>query len=269
MILITLIICIGLQWYFNIGGKDHGHTLMDSYISKLEGWLGQSSIMKGYLGLVVIILPLLLVLALVLYLIGHISLLEFVTHIAIVFYCLQATNYRTVLADFFEAIEDNDEKEAIKHGQDFIDDRSKTDLKAVTEAVDTKILTQSAYYFFSVVFWYLLLGVVGAALYYIVAQVCDSSNRAEGKTVKNILDWVPARFLGLSFSLVGHFIKAFQTLWQQVMVGLDFSDDLVYEVAMSAVDQDKDTKRLIGLVESAAVVWIVAIALFTLGALIS
>lgn len=95
---------------------------------------------------------------------------------------------------------------------------------------------------FAVLFWYLVLGPVGALFYHLGflyrSRVSPHSVAAASELVLRLvylLEWVPARLLGLTFSLAGDFVAAFARL-RAVLFDLDRSAvSVVYACALAAL----------------------------------
>lgn len=95
---------------------------------------------------------------------------------------------------------------------------------------------------FAVLFWYLLLGPVGALFYHLGflyrSRVSPHSVAAASELVLRLvylLEWVPARLLGLTFSLAGDFVAGFARL-RAVLFDLDRSAvSVVYACALAAL----------------------------------
>ena len=92
------------------------------------------------------------------------------------------------------------------------------------EAVHTQcsrfLLITSFERLFAVVFWYLVLGPAGALAYFVLLQMrrehdIDASQDFEQPWLTRlefVLEWVPARLLGLTFALAGEFEATFNCL---------------------------------------------------------
>lgn len=95
---------------------------------------------------------------------------------------------------------------------------------------------------FAVVFWYLLLGPAGALFYHLATlcrdkkwQLTDSGEDQWILRLVYVMEWVPARLLGLTFSLAGDFVAAFSRL-SEVLMEMDRSAlNLVQTCALAAV----------------------------------
>lgn len=69
--------------------------------------------------------------------------------------------------------------------------------------------------YFVPAFWYLLLGPLGAVAYRLLDLARAGREAAAAPLVSTLVhafEWIPARLLGMSFALVGHFESTLQTL---------------------------------------------------------
>jgi AmpE protein len=138
---------------------------------------------------------------------------------------------------------------------------------------------------FGIIFWFILLGPVGAVLYRcverlsVVAADKQSDNREmaeQATTLLEILDWIPVRLTTLIFSLVGDFNASFSLWWQKARTGLGTTDDVIYETSIAALSKPvkasadfQQSKAALNLVERGLIVGLVILTIFTLGAVIS
>lgn len=138
---------------------------------------------------------------------------------------------------------------------------------------------------FAMIFWYALIGPWGVGLYYVLIQLRTTlaKNELEYKDLlpllvraQGIMDWVPVRLLGISFALVGHFSVLFP-LWLKELPGkIDDSQDYVVDWGTKSLELSKpndqeqtQTAAALALVERSVIVWLVALALISVGSWIS
>lgn len=125
---------------------------------------------------------------------------------------------------------------------------------------------------FSMLFWFAVFGPVGLAFYYLVSHFNDyfkthqSSESRElllhSQKVLAVLDWVPVRLFTFCFALVGHFSVVFKVWMKSALAGLDPDLSLIPHCGQPVV---KTTDDAIQLLNRVLIVWLVAIALVTIG----
>ncbi len=92
---------------------------------------------------------------------------------------------------------------------------------------------------FSVVFWFILLGPVGAVLYRSIALMAAGSPLGltqMARTVQQWLDWLPVRLLTFIFALGGHFVRVFACWKRMVLTGPEMNDVLLTDCGLAALD---------------------------------
>jgi len=125
---------------------------------------------------------------------------------------------------------------------------------------------------FGMLFWFVIFGPVGLALYYLVNHFCEYFQANPGSESKNllnysqkvlaVLDWVPVRLFTFCFALVGHFGAVFKIWMKSIFAGLDSELSLIPHCGQAVV---KTTEDAVNLLNRVLVVWLVVIALVTIG----
>jgi len=91
---------------------------------------------------------------------------------------------------------------------------------------------------FSVLFWFVLLGPVGAVLYRVIESVSTQTMTAAklAQQMKEVLDWLPVRVETFLFALGGHFTAVFACWKRGVFKGLSSNDQFLSECGIAALD---------------------------------
>ena len=133
---------------------------------------------------------------------------------------------------------------------------------------------------FAVVFWFALLGPLGALLYRLLALVCEDDNNSDALRLTAaralwLMEWPAVRVLGLSFALSGNFVSCFHN-WRKQVLGYDRSTAEVLEDCIHgalSVDAnevtcaditEKELEALLPLLSRTMVLWLCVLAVFTL-----
>jgi membrane protein required for beta-lactamase induction len=137
---------------------------------------------------------------------------------------------------------------------------------------------------FAIVFWFLILGPIGALVYRLISWFHDNAlhgetlydNQAEDLAkVHKYAAWIPARLVGLSYTLVGNFMGSFDT-WLKLAPNPALAQEVVVEcgdasLGISATPANTSTKAenesTLKLIQRALLVWVLIIAVATLGQL--
>lgn len=153
------------------------------------------------------------------------------------------------------------------------------------EAIIETILIQAHERVLGIVFWFLLLGPMGALLYRLSRELDAGLQQEDGELAQAasrlhyILGWVPARLCAFSYALAGSFTDA-MTRWREE--ALRWNDEnrgvlvasgcgaLRYRAgeevsdAADAAVETENVRESLSLVRRAAVVWLAVLALATL-----
>lgn len=125
---------------------------------------------------------------------------------------------------------------------------------------------------YGMIFWFTLFGPVGLVLYYVTKSLnsyFQQHLRSEAKElgfyaqrVLAVLDWIPVRLFTLSFALVGHFASVFKLWMKSLLGGFDVEMSLITQCGQAVVNTAEDA---IALLNRVLIVWLVVIALVTIG----
>ncbi|MBD1587913.1 regulatory signaling modulator protein AmpE [Pseudomonas typographi] len=139
------------------------------------------------------------------------------------------------------------------------------------------LLWQALGSFFSVVFWYSLLGPVAALAYRLLALVAEHAEqpglRERAGQLLHALGWLPARLLAGSFALVGNFMAVTRYLLHELLHWPLSAAALVGRAGQLAADLEPlqtSTEAVAGLdalwalLQRAAVLWYAVLAVATL-----
>ncbi len=97
---------------------------------------------------------------------------------------------------------------------------------------------------FAVVFWFFVLGPVGAVLYRLVSISASSSLKEaavpdmtkDARKVEAVMDWVPVRCLTFMFALGGNFANVFVAWKRNVGAGLSSNQSMLMDCGLAALN---------------------------------
>ncbi|CAN7496756.1 hypothetical protein LJR143_003243 [Pseudoxanthomonas sp. LjRoot143] len=161
---------------------------------------------------------------------------------------------------------------------------------ALVEAVFTHALRR----WFGVLFWFLLLGPVGAILYRLVAHSASATdlperNRAGACALRTALEWPVAQLMTLAMALVGNFDTVFSTwrnaggarfqldtgfLAQAARASVRFelaeeAEEYAEEGMVQAMRELPELRDAMSLVWRILLLWLAVLALFVIGGWVS
>ncbi len=252
------------------------------YVDWLRARLG-GPLWDGTLGLLVVLLPPLAVVALLQgwtddLLFGLVGLLY---NVAVFVYCLGPRDLAADVETYCEVGDSSDEDLRRRAAARLLDgDTPPDDPQATTTLVTRGVLTGANDRLFAVLFWFIVLGPVGAALYR-ATSVLYRERGGEGEfgdsvaLLLAILAWIPARLTALGYALSGHFdaaMEGWRTAHQTHPQGVEGSERVLAETGLGALDvsvaEDDEAlappRAAMRLVWRTLVVWLVGLSLMTL-----
>lgn len=243
MAFLIIIIGLGVQWYLSLYSRPYQYDWFGPYFSWMQEKLPIITTGHGLAGLLLLVLPLVLGVSIIFSLVYHLlgTFGYFVLSAALFWYCLDVGDLRN------RAVVLTDEQ-----------------------------LVYVYRWLFGVLFWFFVFGPVGLTLYVTVSSFKNKLTNSDelGKDVlrycvlaEGVLDWIPVRLLGFSFALVGHFSTVFKS-WSHYLLSPVQSETAVLSTWMTeALEGAVDSTNTIVLQRS-LLVWLVVMALFSLGGVI-
>ena len=289
MKLIIVLIALGVE--LRLGNFDRYRDLawFERYTAWLEARLQGHGSWNGAGGvLVTLSVPLALLGALV-YLVGEAHfILGFLLSLLVLVYSFGPA-LNALVNRYAEALGGDDEGACREILRQLLDD----DAAAATPDHDRvlgSIMLRAHEYLFAVVFWFLLLGAVGALLYCLALNLARRYEKVDGgyagaaRDLHNILMWPSARLLALGFALGGSLVSALEG-WRSVSGStLDISREVIavsgfgalhYDPA-GAEDAEPDKEVFIArlretqaLINRTLIVWLIVLGLMTIAGWIS
>ena len=143
------------------------------------------------------------------------------------------------------------------------------------ESEIVNILFQAHYNVFSVLFWFAILGPIGAILYRLTLLLISTADNDDLKLaaekVQQVLEWLPVRIETLAYALISHFVVVVACWVKHIFTGLDNNKKLLASCGFAALQNHKNEQQRIkiadirsetlALVDRALIVWLVIIAL--------
>jgi AmpE protein len=143
------------------------------------------------------------------------------------------------------------------------------------QAIQRRLLYLGYQRWFAVLFFFVLLGPIGALLYRLLQLSRTSPERAQALRILYYADWIPSRLLAAAFSLTGDFLASRDQLLAILTDTNKGSEEILLSVGRAAirVKDDSDTDEpvmerlaqeiaeLRGILSRSAVAWLAAYSL--------
>lgn len=215
MILIAILISLGIDKAFATWQGVRRFEWFLEFANSIRFQL--KAIANGSLGvLLTVALPVFLI-ALVDYLLGRVHpVLAFPFGVAVLWYCLGPKNLDDQVQAYIDAREAGDIEAAQRSAADILHQQIPSQNFQLSQAVTESILIQGNERVMAVLFWFGVLGPLGAALYRLSATLKNFTGKEHpasefaqaAQRLHAILDWVPARLVAVGYAVSGSFVDA-------------------------------------------------------------
>lgn len=274
MTLITILLCLALQRFANLG-RWFQPSWFSFYLKSLNPWLAKCN---AWLALLLIMAPILILLALLhVILAGKVfGLLDLLLATLVLFFCIDARDYNNQLTGYFTHLKKGDTQAAANAMTAFIDTTAVSSTKPdLIRAVTKSILQYSFTQLFAGLFWFMALGVYGVTIYFLITLLRSTPNTATklAGQIQDILDWVPAKLLGISYALAGNFGKGFSYWRKNLWTRLTETRKFAVATGIAALDVVPDATKAVSqenhavldLINHVLIIWLVVFTLVLLG----
>jgi len=240
MSFIVILIALSLQYFLKLYSAPYQVLWVAPYFKLMQKHFDALTKGHGLFGVLIFVLPLVIVLSLIFtftyHVLGYAGYL--ILSLALLWYCLN-----------LQVLDHQDNNQG-------------------------SLFLSSYHSIFALLFWYFIFGPVGLALYVIVEKLHDYlQDQAElypdlfkyAVLSLGVFDWVPIRLMGLSFALVGHFGAVFKDWVKVLLQGIATNREHIVTWGKAALVGDEDASGVSQLIFRALLVWLVAMALVSLG----
>ena len=297
MILITLVLALLAERFLGQYQHLRRYDWFSRYVSAVRARLGVAAFWDGPVGdIVTLAVPLFAVGLMQQLLHGWLlSLLGLVFGVVVLLYCLGPRDLDADAEAYCAAVEAGDETRAQRCASELLGYDAPLDPGTRSRAVTDAVLAQCNERLFAVLFWFALLGPLGAALFRLAVLLAKSLRPADAegagyidaaRRLHEILAWLPARLVALSYALSGSFEDAMHGWndYQQEHAGqlADANSGVLMSTGAGALRLDAEgsapdeqapeaqvamVKSAIGLMWRTLVIWVGVLLLLSLAGL--
>ncbi|MCG7870220.1 MAG: regulatory signaling modulator protein AmpE [Candidatus Thiodiazotropha taylori] len=216
MTLTIILICLIAERFL----LEHSHLRSNRWFTRYCQWHQQQNLpewmQQGVIGLLLLLLPPLLAVAALQHLFADslLGLPSLLLSIGVLLYALGPQDLDSQINQYVETAE-ADDAEAREIAREIIEDEPPTSEPARSQAVAEAALQQANRRTVAVLFWFILLGPLGAILYRLATWMPQSDQAAQDIDFKLntrqlviILDWLPARITAFCYAIAGSFEDA-------------------------------------------------------------
>lgn len=201
----------------------------------------------------------------------------FVFGVIVFIYCLGPVCLSTDIEAYIHARTMGDEDEALHYAGTITESAASTSPDQQTSDVTRAILYVANERIFATIFWFIILGPVGAILYRLISQLSKQLEYNElaefSEFIHGIMAWVPARMLAAGYALTGNFDGAYHAYKDRAHTS-DISqsnNEVLTSTGLGAMRNLEMSTEIASihtaqaLVMRAIIVWIGILAVMTLG----
>lgn len=216
MTLTIILICLIAERFL----LEHSHLRSHRWFTRYCQWHQQQNLpewmQQGIIGLLLLLLPPLLAVAALqqLFADSMLGIPSLLFSIGVLLYALGPQDLDSQINQYVETAE-ADDGEAREIARAIIEDEPPTSEPACSQAVSEAALQQANRRTVAVLFWFIILGPLGAMLYRLATWMPQSDQAAQDIDFKLntqqlviILDWLPARITAFCYAIAGSFEDA-------------------------------------------------------------
>ncbi len=270
MMFIIIFISLVIERFFH-----WSHLRQWRWFTVYQRWLSHSRLSRlpAVVLLILSLLPLALVVGIINSLLnGHVyGILKILFGIIVLVYCMGPVNlWVQIYQGMHQLHKEEDPQAAVEWIRNEFGIAPLENTEQFHHAFVRGILLTAYYRVFAVIFWFVILGPVGAVLYRSVALMSLESPLGLmhiAKKIQQLLDWVPVRILTFLFALGGHFTQVFACFKQTVLGGAALNEKMLTTCGMAALDKTEAgvaEKEAIDLFDRALIISLVVLAAMVL-----
>jgi len=274
--LLVILICLGLDYGLNVNSRYRPLGWFASYEHTILGWSGEWVRSQPWAIIVALLLPVVLVLGLLQWLtcLSRVTCILF--SIAVLWASLGTCEWRDMVLNYVRpaktAKSDVDVSELLSDGH--VDDTTVISQEnTVGNKLKDAVFWQAHEQVFGVVFWFVILGPIGAGLYRFIWLMCHRSasdvvsapTAAAIEQVHGVVAWLPARITALTYCLVGNWHPSWGA-WVKNALRPGFSSGLLVECGNLAIEttshnEKQKVKAALSLVTRTMIAWLLLLLL--------
>lgn len=287
MKLLALLMALGIERWRPLGRFVH----RDAWFASIQSWMDHNVLEPSTRYFCAVVIPAIFIaLMLCLFKKPLWGMLGFLLQVLLLLYVIGRGRLTQALENYLSDWRTNDLQGAAHHAQEhfMVVEDSVEDGVTLHHQMRKQILYYGLIDFFVVVFWYLILGVFGAlvsCLTQLYVANAGGEAKAWAQKSKDVIEWLPARLLGLTFAVAGNFGTCFGEWVDRVMqpkmnnsvfleacgmsaIGLTniIEDDNIHNAETGELTRDylhkaeQELRALLALIERSRYVWVAIVA---------
>lgn len=250
---------------------------------KLEQWsLRNDTVIL----LIILLIPLALIAFVHERLDDALALLGFLFSVIVFIYCIGPKDVHNRANRYVEALERGDQTDADTLAQEILENQTiPEDESHMIREINQTLLIGTNNNFLGVVFWFVILGPVGALLYRFTCVLLNSLQQQSNAETSgffqstqllfSIINWIPAHLTAITYGVTGSFVDAIHQ-WKihksYDHLSPNAANHMLIDTGFGAIQIEAENKtfdgqtvhEILGLCRRTIILWITAIAILTL-----
>jgi AmpE protein len=207
-----------------------------------ERWLSEHSVrLPNIVRLIMSITPPLVIIGVIGYVLSgwFYGIAELIFGVIVLLYCLGPYNLWVQVYRCIDELQKENPEVAIESAKKAFGVSASNNSQVFHKSLVRAIFIAAHERIFSVIFWFVVFGPMGAVLYRLIAlfsvrEELDLTDIA--LKIKQAMDWIPVRIFTFIFALGGHFTEVFACWKIGVGKGLDSNENLLADCGVAALD---------------------------------
>ncbi len=253
MTLISLLIVLGLEFHFKVGGEHRDFTWFTKLRHYLAEFFSGKAIFDSWVGIaLILLLPSILLYGVVSLFGGALHwLVLFCISVAVLFLCLGPKRLEDSYEPYFNSIAKGDLEGASYHLNEInvslkrIEKMEGGEQDEIVRSATRSILIEAHTRYFGVISWFIFFGPYGA-LFYRLAHLYREACSKDGfddhlplvEQLIHWIEWIPARITSLLFLLTGDFVNGFYRIQDYLTDANADNSQLISETGIAALGLD-------------------------------
>jgi membrane protein required for beta-lactamase induction len=272
--LLVILICLGLDYGLKVNSRYRLFNWFNAYENQVLALGGDWVRSQPWVTIAALIVPFAVVLCVLQWVCGFSRITHILFSIAVLWFCLSTCEWRDMILSYLQSDKDTDTGEVAELLTDgHADEATIAEESSFANKLKNAIFWQAHEQVLAIIFWFVILGPIGAALYRFIWLMChrSSSDVVSGAAataisqVHDVAAWIPARVTALTYCLVGNWHPSWGA-WAKNALRPGFSRGLLVECGNlaieSSVHEDKQKVRAaLSLVTRALIAWLLVLLL--------
>ena len=288
MTLLSILVGLGLEYFLGTLDRIRNFVWFEKYCGWLELRCNRLSFWDGPIGVLITLAIPLIVLALIANFLANISIILSFALAVVVFIYSIGSDINSLLSNYVEALESDDEG-SVRGIERQLGQEANEDEHDGLGIIHT-VLVRAHDHIFAVIFWFIVLGPVGALLYSLTVRMKHSFNDIHGayadavRNLYNVMIWPTARLLAIGFALAGSLVDALEGWREADGNSFDSSEHIIRNSGLGAIQYQKresqteqeqqavyleHIQEIHTLINRTLIIWLTILGLMTISGILS